>query len=369
MTKTYPKLYKRSSTGKPLVWWMEVEDNLYRSHSGQVDGSLVSSGWTTAYPKNVGRSNATTSEEQAHLEVEAEYTKKVNQGKYKNDIRAVDAKPTFFSPMLAHKLDVDRIEGAFYIQPKYNGVRCIANRDGLWSRNGKRFVNTPHIESVLGEFFVTHPTAILDGELYNHDYNDKFQSLMSAIRKSKPSPESIAASAKIVQYHLYDYPSAPGIFEDRWNALVEVYNAGMHLHPCLELGPTWRSRDIKTAHGLHERNKKAGYEGSIIRLNTEYENKRTYSLMKYKDFLDGEFKILDVIEGNGNWSGAAKAVLLELSPGKTFKAGVKGDKAFAEEMLRNKHDYIGKLATIVYQELSEYGVPIFPIFHSVRDYE
>jgi DNA ligase-1 len=377
MIKEFPKLYKRSSTGKALVWWMEVDGDRFRTHSGQLEGAIVTSEWTIATGKNLGKVNETTPFQQAVLEVEAIYTKKVEQGKYHNLLANIDSKPKFFSPMLAQKLDVDRINGAFYIQPKFNGVRCISDNTGLWSRNGKQFVNMPHIEEALNDFHGKFGgSAILDGEAYNHEYNDRFQTLMSAIRKGKPDEESIKRSAETVKYYLYDFPSHPGIFEERWTALQEVYDKYFYDIDCIELSTTHRSRDIKTAHGLHERNKKAGYEGSIIRLNTKYENKRTYSLMKYKDFLDDEFEIVSVNEGKGNWSGAAKSVTLKLPTGvtsasgkDTFDAGVKGDREFAEEMLRNKSDYVGKLATIVYQELSEYGVPIFPIFHSVRDYE
>lgn len=373
----YPKLYKRTSTGAIQVWWMQIEDHAYRTHSGQLDGKIVTSLWTLVDAKNVGRANETTREEQAILEVEAKYTKKVEQGKYYNDLRAIDSVAKFFSPMLAHKFDPDRIEEHFYLQPKLNGCRCIADVNGLWSRNGKEFVNTPHISEELKDFFEANPEAKLDGELYNHDYNTQFQTLISSIKKGKPDAASIAKSAEVVEYHIYDFPTHKGNFGERWNALESLFHASkLEESTTIRLVPTWRSSDVKTAQGLHERNKAKGYEGSIIRLDKPYENKRTFSLMKYKDFLDGEFKIRDILEGKGNWSGVAKSVRLDLPAGVTsakgedyFDAGVKGDKDFAKKLLDEKHLYIGKPGTVVYQELSEYGVPIFPIFHAVRDYE
>lgn len=375
--KTYPTLYKRTTTGAIQVWWMEQNGNGYRTHSGQLDGSIVVSAWTHAEPKNVGRTNATTAEEQATLEIEAKYTKKIEQGKYFNDKRAVDSLVKFFSPMLAHKFDPDRIEEHFYLQPKLNGCRCISDAKGLWSRNGKPFVNTPHIEEALQDFFASNPTARLDGELYNHKYNTKFQSLISSIKKAKPDAASIAKSAEVVEYHIYDFPSHPGNFGERWSALEDLFRT-FHLEDStvIHLCPTWRSSDVKTAQGLHERNKARGYEGSIVRLDKPYENKRTFSLMKYKDFQDAEFEIMDILEGKGNWAGYAKKVKCRLPTGVRnskgedfFEAGVKGDKVYAKNLLDEKYLHLGKLATIVFQELSEYGVPIFPIYHSTRDYE
>jgi hypothetical protein len=51
-----------------------------------------------------------------------------------------------------------------------------------------------------------------------------------------------------------------------------------------------------------------GYEGSMWRDNKPYEQKRSKTLKKRKDFIDEEFPISKIIEGNGNWSGCAKAV-------------------------------------------------------------
>jgi len=47
--------------------------------------------------------------------------------------------------------------------------------------------------------------------------------------------------------------------------------------------------------------------------------------------------------------------------GKTFGAGIRGDEEYYKELLTNKKKLIGKLATIRYQNLSEEGVPRFPI--------
>lgn len=367
-------LYKRTSTGDIQQWYMEIEGNKYRTASGRLHGKLVFSEWTVVSEgKNLGKVNETRLEEQALLQVKAIYKKKQEQGKYTPDMTAIDeAKESYFSPMLAEKFDPSRLDGAFYIQPKLNGVRCIADKNGLWSRKGKEFVNTPHISRELKSFFDNFPDARLDGELYNHAYKKDFEGLVSAIKKQKPDATTMAESEKVVQYHLYDYPSAKP-FGERWIELENIF-ARLPITDVIQLTKTIRTDNVKTAQALHDRNKAEGYEGSIIRLNEGYENKRTYSLMKYKDMQDEEFEIVDILEGKGNWSGAAKSVVCKLNKpatnGKTtFNAGIEGDYNNGVKILKNKKDYIGLKATIVFQEYSKYGVPLFPIFAVVRDYE
>lgn len=96
--------------------------------------------------------------------------------------------------------------------------------------------------------------------------------------------------------------------------------------------------------------------------------------MKYKDFQDEEFEVLDIKEGKGNWSGVAKIATLKLNKPSTdgrltFDAGIKGDREYCWRLLEDKKNIIGKLATVVFFDYTAYGVPLFPIFQTVRDYE
>jgi DNA ligase-1 len=374
----HPTLYKRTSTGAVQIWYMEVDGHKFRTTSGQEFGKHVTSEWTEAEGKNIGRSNETSREDQAELEVLAVYKKKLEQSKYFRNKSDVDGE-TFFNPMLAQKYDPDRLpcDGVrFYIQPKHNGVRCIAKRDGLWSRKGKRFVNCPHIEQELAPFFERYPDAILDGELYNHEHKDAFNTLISSIKKSKPTVATIETARMTVELHLYDFPSHPGRFGERWEALELAFADALPENKIIRRSPTWGTTDEKTIQGLHKRNLNLGYEGTMIRLDEVYEEKRTYSLMKYKDFKDCEYLILNIEPGKGNWSKAAKVITLKLPEGiknskgeDFFGAGFKGTKEEGEKLLAERYDVIGKYGTVVYFDETEYGVPLFPIFHGVRDYE
>jgi intein/homing endonuclease len=84
--------------------------------------------WTVCEPKNVGRANATTANEQAIGEAQAKWDKKVKLG-YTTDVTKIDSSTSFVEPMLAKNYDdyrdkMDWEEGVF-VQNKYNG--CLAS--------------------------------------------------------------------------------------------------------------------------------------------------------------------------------------------------------------------------------------------------
>jgi len=170
---TSETLYKLDSKGKTRVWHAETGTDGtrwgLRSIAGLEDGKKVTSEWTFVEQKKVGRSNETSLEEQAASEMASEVQKKKDRG-YFTDLKNID---TFdkFKPMLAEKFEdvtLDWKSGYVYSQPKLDGIRCIARKDGLWTRSGKEIPAVPHIWESLQEFFAQHPNMILDGELYNH---------------------------------------------------------------------------------------------------------------------------------------------------------------------------------------------------------
>jgi DNA ligase-1 len=103
-----------------------------------------------------------------------------------------------------------------------------------------------------------------------------------------------------------------------------------------------------------------GYEGQMLRTDSLYENKRSKSLLKHKSFIDEEYTIIDICEGEGNRAGTAGYMVFETSDGKPFKSNVKGTWEETAEMLKNKKKLIGKEATIKYFNLTPDGIPRFP---------
>ena len=164
---TLDALYKRDSKGKLRIWeiqWGYSDDSAgTRTISGLVDGKKVTSGWNLSEAKNVGRSNATTVVTQAESEAKSQWDIKAEK-EYFNDVLLVDTYDKF-KPMLAHdytKTKVPVTEG--WVQPKLDGIRCIVNKNGMWTRSGKAINSCPHIWESLQGFMEQNPHYILDGE-------------------------------------------------------------------------------------------------------------------------------------------------------------------------------------------------------------
>ena len=110
----------------------------------------------------------------------------------------------------------------------------------------------------------------------------------------------------------------------------------------------------------HEKIKALGYEGTIGRYpDFIYEpNKKSQKLIKFKDFVDEAFLVLDAIPGD-KMEDQAKLVLKApegaLKP--TFEAALAMTHKEREEVLLNKENYIGQTAEVRFLEYSEYGIP------------
>jgi ATP-dependent DNA ligase len=111
---------------------------------------------------------------------------------------------------------------------------------------------------------------------------------------------------------------------------------------------------------LYEQYVDDGFEGQMLRIDGKYENKRSKNLLKHKSFVDDEYTILDIVEGEGNRTGTAGYMVFETIDGKSFKSNVKGTWNETAEMLKSKKKLIGKQATIKYFNLTPDGIPRFP---------
>lgn len=354
VVETGPTLYKRGVKGGVLTWFMQLgrdgETWGHRSVSGLENGALTSSGWTLCEGKNQGRRNATTSETQARSEITSHYTKRRDRG-YFDDITRIDQVP-FTRPMLAQDWSSHGTKVRFpvFVQPKLDGIRCIARRDGLWTRNGKPITSVPHIlEDLLEGLFFRHPDLILDGELYNHDLRDNFNEITSIVRTRDP----VEKARGMIFLHVYDFVS-PQPFSERLRALKVAA-----LPPSLRLVPTFEVEDREHLDRLYGEFIEQGYEGQMIRLDRGYEHKRSPALLKRKEFLTSEFPVVTVEEGNGSWRGHVKRFVMRLPDGRTFGAGVRGSQDRLRDLWTSRAN--PDWATVRYFTPTPDGVPRFPV--------
>ena len=353
-------IYKKTKTGATQEWTIEVVDNKYRTHSGQVGGAITTNEWTLCYGKNVGKANGTTDEQQAMAEAVAKRTKKLESG-YFEDVNNINEQQ-YFEPMLAAKWEdyKDKIQYPIFSQPKLDGIRCIVTKDGMFSRNGKPIISAPHIYESLKPLFETNPQLIFDGELYADKFANDFNKIVSLVKRTKPTAEDLADSKKNIQYWIYDLPNETDTFEIRSQALYDLFMEWSYFTKhCINVDTDVCNSEAEVME-LYGEYVGKGFEGQMLRMNGKYENKRSKSLLKHKSFIDEEYQILDIVEGEGNRSGTAGYMVFETVEGKPFKSNVKGTWDETAEMLKSKKKLIGKQATIKYFNLTPDGIPRFP---------
>lgn len=355
------KLYKIDTKGNVRVWWMDYDEEKYRACSGILDGAIVESGWQYPTEKNVGKVNATSLSEQVLSEVNSKYEARMYQGKYHPSIEEARKGAKFIECMLAEKFDPKKTKDyPYFSQPKLDGVRCLVSEDGMQTRNGKAFVSSPHIRETLESFFAEYPDYILDGELYNHDLKDDFEKIISLARKTKPTEDDLKESAEFVQYHVYDVITPePMTYEERMEFLeANVLDMFRQVH----LVKTSVVSNLEEAEAKLGEYLEAGYEGQMLRKSASpYEHRRSKSLLKHKIFEDGEYEIVEIIEGKGNWSGYAKAVEIRLPDGSTQQSGMRGKFEFAKKLFEDREQYVGTEVTIRYQNKTTDGKLRFPV--------
>lgn len=407
MTKT---LYKLSKVGKVLEWTICWDDVSYWTFNGEKGGAKVTSAPTFVEQKNVGKSNETSLSEQVINEVNSKIQHQIDGG-YTEELPTGERR---FEVSLAEKYQ-DRIKKGkadypYIVQPKLDGIRCYIKCEpdpetavthiNKYSRNHKQFKSVQFAKTaIIDAIFAKYPDIILDGELYDHELKDNFNKIVSLVRKSKPTEADLLEVQKLIRYNCFDcyIPSQPDLtYTERNSKLLEVAQSLSDdelegdsfrlVMSCGIVGNTvqeWRDitdysavmannhDDVETYIQKYTDEK---FEGVMLKKDTAYFFGRDKNLLKYKRFIDQEFEILDIEDGKGNKAGIGANVVCAVN-GNKFKAGINGTVEYAKELFENKNNYIGKICTIKYQELTPEkedgtgGVPRFGKMVSIRDYE
>jgi DNA ligase-1 len=249
---------------------------------------------------------------------------------------------TFRPLLLAHAFDPAKHDpSGWHMSPKLDGVRAYWDGIGtLWSRHGNAFAKAPaHYLELL-------PRGVpLDGELYLGPglFND-------TIRAVKGS-----AGWDGLRYVAFDAPGDEP-FERR------LALAHRHWHDVVPQVPCEGLAHLMTTLREYEAE---GLEGVMLREPFSlYVGKKSRSLLKVKTFHDLEVRVTGHVEGKGKHAGRLGALICALESGAVVEVGT----GFSDAQ-REAPPPAGARITIKYQELTEKGIPRFPVFVCVRDYE
>jgi DNA ligase-1 len=334
--------------------------------------------------KNIGKKNETTPLQQCIAEVEKKRKDKMEKEGYSecivatNMIEKENAPVRKVFPMLANKYEpvADKatpqkkrkgIVFPCFVQPKLDGLRCVVylnhNSTPIYqSRTGGYFAVLQHLDAAIKDVLSRNPTMILDGELYTTEI--PFEELAGIIKK-KTLTEADKQRIKCIQYHVYDLviPDIP--FRERLSILQQIIAGDRGGVKLVATYLTNTPTEFKEKFGEYV---EQGYEGIMLR-NTEglyQENYRSNDLMKYKEFFEGEYPIVDFKEAMGRDAGTV-IWECETPEGRRFGVRPRGTQEMRREWFCKGASYVGKQLTVIYQELSEMGVPRFPVGKAIRD--
>lgn len=376
------KLFKKTSTGKIQEWSIEVEGNIITRSYGQVGGKIQTTREEINVGKNIGRSNETTPEQQACMEASSEWKSKLDKNYY-NSIKEAEQQTTVIAkeggylPMLAQdykKHGIKHLKFPCIIQPKLDGVRAISTKENgivkLWFRSGKLITTVPHINEQLNLIMLNG--EILDGELYIH--NMEFNSFTGSIRANVNLNEQITDQ---IQYHIYDTPRIGKYMEiDSFNLRFNELSKRLQhkdVTPHLHLVETHVVNSFEEAKVHYLNWLSNNYEGMMFRnINMPYEQKRSYNLLKYKDFDEEEFKIIDyVIDERKFYNNGIEYIydyklVCITESGIIFGARMKGNQADLAKMFVDPESLKGKYATVQFFGYTPDGSLRFPVSKTIR---
>lgn len=412
-------LYALNKDGSFQEWKVFVEDDVICVHFGKKDGKIQNK-FTTCEPKNVGRANETTAEEQACLEAVSKWEKQYRLG-YRPTVDELSTGEQF-SPMLAADATKKNhmIDYPCYVQPKLDGLRCLVTFD----ENGEPIFNSRgnKVYPLQGEIvtqikFLQESTGypMFDGEVYLHGLS--LQKIISLTKKwrthediEKELDKDLAADHKRrdkaiadnkkeyknfsgnfvsvaviperddnryggyesadLQFHIFDVPNKDKVWFDvnsrdgRMFDLKESYNTVVEL--CLDSLEVVQGCMLSTEQEVRDSiaiYMQTSYEGSIIRnFKGKYEfGQRSNDLLKWKLFQTDE-ALVESVEEDKNLEGI---LYCKLKTGVKFKCKMKG--THAERSTSQMKKLINKFITFSYQTLTDDGVPQFPVALYVRD--
>jgi DNA ligase-1 len=371
-------LFEDTQTKKAKRLWrnyvVKVSEGVYATQSeywsdnGETESSHIWSEPKICKPKNVGRSNETTSILQAHMEWGSDCRKKADKG-YKDTSGEFELGeaylknyvfPTKAEKYLEHK---DDVVFPVFVQPKLDGFRCMTDGTDFWTSDARSYLPevVAHIKRILQP--VLRDGMLLDGELMmppNKGY--KFEDIQSYAKKYDPQ------HGPNMEFHVFDcyYRDKPDY--PFYARTTEVHNLMQWFTLNDPNDPRIICVQTTQAHSHEDILEKQveftiqGYEGTMIRKgDSPYRPKvRTTNILKLKDFMDAEFEIIDVVEGEGKETGQGIFVCKTLD-GKTFPARPRGVTERRREYFQNPQNYIGKWLTVRFQNWTDDKYPRFPV--------
>jgi ATP-dependent DNA ligase len=305
-------LYGKSKDNKIKSWKISVERYTEYSEIVTLYGynSKIETRRKVSCGKNLNKANATTHYQQGILEAISKWTKKKDIEQYApikldepNETGTLNLENLNLNindtnliclPMLAQDFQKQKKKVIYpaFCQGKLDGMRMLYNTTTkqITTRQGKEYSIVKE-SGKLYEELQTLPTGlILDGELYTNKLN--FETL-GVLRKTKKLTIEELDNLQKIEYHIYDIIDTKLIFKERNKKIKDILYPNKYEK--LIYVDTFLVKNEQEIKNYHTKFLEEGLEGTMIRnKDSLYKKKcRSSDLLKYKDFQDDEFKIID----------------------------------------------------------------------------
>jgi len=376
--------------GSVLIWTIGFDGSNIIMEFGQFGGAIQ-----TTF-RSIESKGGRTLIEQAHQEARIRYLNKLREGYISTEVKDI---PRSKAMLCTHYMPFkSTLKFPVICQPKLDGIRMLVSQsnDKLYcmSRKGCERKFFQHIKKELRKFVNYFSTdCILDGELYSTKLT--FSQLSGVVRSElEKDPHEI-----YMDYYIFDINTNDNkTFEERYELLYSGFKAYLDdlKTEAIESGDysnwdnTYGSKYLKIVGNtyvylheqileLHRKYVNAGFEGTIIRRlggsrtpmeiqKSMYKPTRVCNLLKYKDKESEEMIIIDYMSCEGKEKGLVKWIVRDIR-GNITPVVPKGTFEERRILYQRGREFIGKLLTVEFQKLTEYGKPRNPVGIAIRDYE
>lgn len=208
--------------------------------------------------------------------------------------------PTF-DVSLGEKFDKNRFnwqEEDWYCSRKLDGIRCIYQNSSeeCFSRQGELFWTLDVLKEALSECSTELTNLVLDGELslITDDGSDDFQGIMKQIRKKNHTIENIRYNVfDVLTQEEFDSKTSNRKFNERYAQLLELKDkleSTGHIKVVLQT----KIDSEETFNTLKSKAVENNWEGLMLRKDDFYKGKRSFDLLKYKEFSDAEYIVKSI---------------------------------------------------------------------------
>lgn len=229
---------------------------------------------------------------------------------------------------------------------KLDGIR------GFW--NGKQLLTRSGHKIYAPDWFVeNYPPFAIDGELWTKREN--FEKISSIVRRKQANKQW-----RKISHQIFEVPEQKGGLLDRLMILRRYLKT--HPHSPIKIIKQHRITQQSQVKQFLQKIIQKGGEGIVLRdPNVGYQTGRLSSALKFKQHLDSECVVQDILLGKGKYAKKMGSLLCKTKEKMLINIG-----SGFKDIQRENPPPVGTTITFKYYGLTKNGKPKYPVFLRIR---